>query len=215
MVVGLVLSGCSLVDRFTGDPPVPELSESSLDRLLLSERQINEIVGGPDARVTFEGEELADTADVVSDRDCLGVVFDGEERVYRGSGVTAQRREELEDEDQAESLITQTVVLFSSADRARQFFDDSVRQWQECANTSLDRTLDDGTDIAIDIRDVGNPREDVVSVTIAFPNSDCSHAMGVVSNLVAEARDCGGSAGEAETIATTIIDNAADTARAQ
>ena len=69
---------------------------------------------------------MNDNADLVSDVDCLGAIYPGEDAVFDGSGWTAVRDElllEATAEDDAQ-LVEQTVVLFDTADEAVEFFDD-------------------------------------------------------------------------------------------
>lgn len=208
----LLLSGCSIVDRITGDNKevVPDLSESSLERVLLSEGEINRIIGASDVRVTGStAEVLSDLSDNLSDTDCVGVQHTAQEEVYRGSGWTEVRDEVLRDDENG-YFVNQTVVLFRSSDQAAEFFETSSAQWRECANTTLVETDDEG-DSTWDIGDVSEVRDNVLSMELVLKGTRrvCQHAMGVVANLVAETVACSnGISDEAESIVTTTIDNA-------
>ena len=210
----LLLGGCSIVDRVTGgseEQTVPELSESSLERVLLSEGEINEILGGEQVRVVGStGEELSDLADGLSDEDCVGVHHTAQELVYQGAGWTSVRDEVLRDED-SEHFVNQTVVLFRSSDQAADFFQTSMEQWRGCANSTLVETDEDGSS-TWEIGDVTDVRDNVISTELELEGSRrvCQHALGVVANLAAETVACSDDiSDEAESIVTTTLDYAA------
>ena len=83
----------------------------------------------------YSAEEMNDNADLVSDIDCLGAIYPGEDAVYDGTDWTAIRDElllEASGEDDGR-LVEQTLVLFDTADDAVEFFDASKDKWSECA----------------------------------------------------------------------------------
>ena len=85
----------------------------------------------------YSTDEMNDNADLVSDVDCLGAIYPGEDAYYDGSGWTAVRDELLLEagaEDDAH-LVEQTVVLFDTADEAVEFLEMSKDTWRECAQT--------------------------------------------------------------------------------
>ena len=208
----LLLGGCSIVDRVTGssEEVVPDLSEPSLERVLLSEGEINEILGGSEVRVVgTAGEVLSDLSDDISDVDCVGVQHTAQEVAYRGTGWTAVRDEVLRDEDN-DHFVNQTVVLFRSSDQAAEFFQTSTTQWRECANTTLVESDDDG-DSTWNVGDVSEVRDNLVSMELELEGARrvCQHAMGVVANLVAETVACSNNiSDEAESIVTATLDYA-------
>lgn len=211
----LFLGGCSIVDRVTGDreqEEVPELSESALDKVLLSEQEINQILAASDVRVVGNTrEELSDLSPDLSDADCLGVQYTAQEEVYRGTGWTAVRDEILRDEGN-DHFLNQTVVLFRSADQAAEFFEASKTQWRECANSSVVET-DDDRDTTWNIGDLTEVGGNVISTDVGQEGTPrvCQHAMGVVTNLVAETIACSDDiSDEAESVVTTTIDYAVD-----
>ncbi len=115
---------------------VPPLEESALDGLMLSNNELNKIAG-VELESFYSAEEMNDNADLVSDVDCLGAIYPGEDAVYDGTDWTAVRDELLLEagaEDDAR-LVEQTLVLFDTADDAVEFFDASKDTWRECAQT--------------------------------------------------------------------------------
>src|SRR6476620_10049046 len=59
---------------------VPPLEESALDGLMLSNSELNKLAGVTMESV-YSAEEMNDNADLVSDADCLGAVYPGEDAV--------------------------------------------------------------------------------------------------------------------------------------
>jgi PknH-like protein len=220
LAVAVLVSGCvstvsgiAVRDNKTVPADVPPLDESSLDKVLLSIDEINDIMGTTDLEVTGELNDMTDSSDKVSDQDCLGAMFGAEEPVYKGSGWTAVRdvvaREPEEDNDH---WVEQTVVLYPAADDAKGFFDKSKSIWQHCAGSSLAVDTQDNSslwefgDVAVD---------DGMIVQMANQEDadgwGCQHALAAVSNMTAETWACAYGAGdEAAAMVVGITDKAAD-----
>ena len=130
---GVMTTGCtSTVEgaavKSQGSVPaddVPPLEESALDGLMLSNKDLDEIAG-VELESFYESEEMNDNADLVSDVDCLGAIYPGEDASYDGSGWTAVRDELLLEAgaDEDGHLVEQTVVLFETADAGRRVLRD-------------------------------------------------------------------------------------------
>ena len=218
LVTSVLLTGCVSTVRGTavqgrpaGPLDVAPLTESRLDTLLLGADELNDIMGSTQMKVTSELDEMTDHADEVSDPDCLGAVYGAEEPVYAGTGWTAVRDEILRDEGN-DHFLNQTVVLFRSADQAAEFFEASKTQWRECANSSVVET-DDDRDTTWNIGDLTEVGGNVISTDVGQEGTPrvCQHAMGVVTNLVAETIACSDDiSDEAESVVTTTIDYAVD-----
>src|ERR1700755_508750 len=103
---------------------VPAIEEAGLADLLLSNGDLNKIAGA-DMESFYSPEEMNDNADLVSDADCLGAVYPGEDAVYGDVDWSAVRDELLLESDAPDDahLVEQTVVLFDSRDDAVDFFD--------------------------------------------------------------------------------------------
>lgn len=207
------VSGIAVRDNKTVPADVPRLDESSLDKVLLSIDEINDIMGTTDLEVTGELNDMTDSSDKVSDQDCLGAMFGAEDPVYKGSGWTAVRdvvaREPEEDNDH---WVEQTVVLYPEADDAKGFLDKSKSIWQHCAGSSL----------AVDTQDNSSLWEfgDVTvddGMIVQMANQEdadgwgCQHALAAVSNMTAETWACAYGVGdEAAAMVVGITDKAAD-----
>src|SRR5688500_6539129 len=60
---------------------VPPLEESVLDGLMLSNSALKSI-SGVELESLYDSEEMNDNADLVSDVDCLGAIYPGEDAVF-------------------------------------------------------------------------------------------------------------------------------------
>src|SRR5512132_4212589 len=124
---GVLTTGCTSTVQGAAVKPsssvpaddVPPLEESALDGLLLSNSELSK-VADVDLESLYSAEEMNDNADLVSDIDCLGAIYPGEDAVYDGTDWTAIRDELLIEAGDNENsrLVEQTLVLFDTADQA-------------------------------------------------------------------------------------------------
>ncbi|BBZ15798.1 sensor domain-containing protein [Mycolicibacterium gadium] len=220
IAASVLLTGC--VSTVTGTairPPnagrsdVPPLDESQLDDLVLSIGEVNAVMGSSAMEVTSELDEMTDHSDAVSDTECLGAIYGAEEPVYAGSGWTAVLDQiSREEGDDNEHWVEQTVVLYPSADKAQDFFEQSKAQWESCNDSTV--SVADGGD-AYDW-DIENFNAEDALITQVTTQQDaagwaCQHALSPVSNITVEVWACSYSPeDEAATIVTDIVANAAE-----
>jgi len=220
VIVGALLAGCSsnvsgtaVRAAQTAPADVPPLSESSLDDVLLSVREINGIMDATDIRITLDSDEMLDHSDKVSNPECIGVIYGAEERAYADSGWTAVRDQVAAEPDHDnEHWVEQTAVLFPTAAKAQAFFDKSKRVWKQCSNDAVS-VYNDGDAFLWQVHDATVVDEMLTqdSVQEDADGWECQHAMSAVSNLVVEAWACSYDVGdEAVTIATDMIAKAAE-----
>src|ERR1700759_4869455 len=96
ITLGALTTGCTSTVNGAAVKPkssvpaddVPLIEESALDGLMLSNSELN-MVAGVDLESFYSSQEMNDNADLVSDEDCLGAVYPGEEVAYHGSGWSA------------------------------------------------------------------------------------------------------------------------------
>ncbi|AKK28587.1 sensor domain-containing protein [Mycobacterium sp. EPa45] len=221
VLVGATLSGCVSTVGGTalrGEPAspassgVPILTESDLDRVLLTAGEVNGVMGATGIRVTASSQNMSDNSDGVSDVDCLGAIYGAEQLVYQGSGWSALRDEVLQEPsgDNAH-WVEQIAVLFPSTEKANAFVDKSRTIWQKCGGTSIDI---DNSDVhstwKIDQPDAGGDILTQVSTQRNAGGWGCQHALTTASNVVIEAWACSDSiADEARVIASDMMKNAA------
>ncbi|ULE35797.1 sensor domain-containing protein [Mycobacterium sp. IDR2000157661] len=206
------VSGTAVSGRGGGVLDVPPLDESELDDVLLSIGELNGIMGSTTMTVTSDLEEMTDHSDQVSDPECLGAIYGAEDPVYAGSGWIAVRdqvaREPGENNDH---WVEQTAVLYPSAEKARQFFDESTSAWEGCADSTVE--VDDSDSSFL--WDLSGVTVEDTMITQLTTQQDaegwaCQHALSVVSNVTVEAWACGFAIGEeAAIIATDMVANAA------
>jgi hypothetical protein len=219
ITLGVLATGCtSTVDGAAVKPKssvptdnVPLLDESALDDLMLSNSELNK-VAGIELESFYTLDEMNDNADLVSDKDCLGAVYPGEELAYHGSGWSAVRDELLLEAGSVDEsrVVEQTLVLFDTRSAAVEFFDKSKDVWHECAKSD-DVTVEEGPWVPAAVE---NASERLITMDAELSGTitgTCQHALGVVSNLVVEGFACDPSGTDnAQTIANKILDAAAD-----
>ncbi len=204
-------------DRPSASPPttstpstsvVPPLKAAALDWVLLSIRELNNILGSTQMTVTGDLREMTDHSAEVADKDCLGAVYGAETPVYAKSGWTAVRDQVArEPGDNNAHWVEQTAVVYPSAEQAQNFFNASQSQWEKCARRSVSA--------AQSVWQIGDVKTEGDLITQPSTQNDakgwaCQHALSVVSNLTVEVFACGYSIrDEAATIANDMIANAA------
>ena len=216
---GVLTTGCTSTVQGAAVKPsssvpaddVPPLEESALDGLLLSNSELGKIAD-VDLESLYSAEEMNDNADLVSDIDCLGAIYPGEDAVYDGTDWTAIRDELLIEtgDDENSRLVEQTLVLFDTADKAVEFFEASKAKWRECAQVK-DIEVEDGPWVPEEVRDVDERTISLKAKVSGTLDGICGHAMGVVSNLIVEGFSCDVDVrDDAQTITGQLLDNAAE-----
>jgi hypothetical protein len=190
---------------------VPPIEESALDGLLLSNSDLNKIAG-VELESLYSSDKMNDNADLISDADCLGAVYPGEDAVYEKTNWTAIRDELLvqnSSEDDSH-LVEQTVVLFDTADGAVEFFEASKEKWRECAQVK-DIEVEDGPWVPKDVEQVSDRLIALKAEVSGTLDGICQHALGVVSNLIVEGLSCDvADNDDAQTVAARILKDAAE-----
>jgi len=169
---------------------VPTLEESTLDGLMLSNNDLKKITG-VEVEELYAAEEMNDNADMVSDLDCLGAIYPGEDAVYEDTHWTSVRDQLLLEASGADDgrLVEQTLVLFDNADQAVEFFDSSKEKWRGCAQVK-DIEVEDGPWVPDKVVDVNERTISLKAQVSGTLSGTCQHAMGVVSNLIVEGFSC-------------------------
>jgi PknH-like extracellular domain len=190
---------------------VPPLEESALDGLMLSNSALKSI-SGVELEPLYDSEEMNDNADLVSDVDCLGAIYPGEDAVFDGVDWTAIRDEllvEANSEDDGR-LVEQTIVLFDTPDDAVEFFETSKAQWRECAQRK-DIEVENGAWVPAEVKDVDERSISLKAEVSGTLEGTCQHALGVVSNLIVEGFSCDvDDHDDAQKIASQLLEDAAE-----
>lgn len=207
------VSGTAVRSASTVPSNVPKLDDSALDDVMLSIDEINDVMGTTGLEVTSDIDEMTDSADKVSDPDCLGAMFGAEEDVYKGSGWTAVRDiVAREPEDDNDHWIEQTGVIYPEAGNANRFLEKSRSIWDKCAGSSLAVDTED-TSSLWEFEDVKDG-DGVITQIATQEDADgwgCQHALAAASNLTAETWACGYVLDdEAATMAIDMVNKAAE-----
>ena len=170
-------------------------------------------IAGVELESLYSAEEMNDNADLVSDVDCLGAIYPGEDAVYDGTDWTAIRDElllEASGEDDGR-LVEQTLVLFDTADARRRVLRlvqgqmERVRAGQGHRGRGRPVGARRGS-VDVDERTISLKAK--VSGTL---EGICQHAMGVVSNLIVEGFSCDvDDNDDAQKIAAQLLEDAAE-----
>jgi hypothetical protein len=212
------LTGCTSTVRGEAVKPpasvpsddVPPLEASALDGLMLSNSALDKI-SGVELESFYDSEEMNDNADLVSDLDCLGAIYPGEDAVYDGGNWSAIRDELLLESSEGDGrLVEQTLVLFDSSDDAVEFFETSKATWQGCAQIK-DIEVENGAWKPDEVKDVDERSISLKAEVTGTLEGTCQHAMGVVSNLIVEGFSCDvNDHDDAQKIASQLLENAAE-----
>lgn len=220
VATAMVLSGCvstvsgtAVRNANTVPTNVPKLDDSAVEKVLLPIDEINAIMGTRDLEVTSDIDHMTDSSDKVSDPDCLGAMFGGEEPVYKHSGWTAVRDVVArEPEDDNDHWIEQTVVIYPESGNANRFLERSRSMWQKCADSSLAVDTAD-TSSLWEFGDVSDG-DGLITQVATQQDADgwgCQHALAAASNMTAETWVCAyNRADEAATMAIGIVNNASE-----
>lgn len=190
---------------------VPPLEESALDGLMLSNSALKSI-SGVELESLYDSEEMNDNAELVSDVDCLGAIYPGEDAVFDGVDWTAIRDELLVESSSSDDgrLVEQTLVLFDTADDAVEFFDTSKAQWRECAQIK-DIEVENGAWVPDEVKDVDERSISLKAEVSGTLEGTCQHALGVVSNLIVEGFSCDvNDHDDAQKIASQLLEDASE-----
>ncbi|MBX7433879.1 sensor domain-containing protein [Mycobacterium sp. Y57] len=208
----VALAGCACAPApETTDAPV--VAASSLDGLLLDAAEVDAVMG---ARLTplTPVTAMGDNRNLLPNLNCLGVWQTTEAAVYgeRGTGNwLGVRRQTLRepDSDQWNSVAVQSVVLYESADTARDFFTRSAGRWAECTDHRVNITLNDKplprwrsgelaqTDTRLTMPITRGTGDDVRT---------CQHVLALAANVIIDVQAC--------RFQNTPVDQAADIATA-
>jgi hypothetical protein len=190
---------------------VPPLDESALDGLMLSNGALNKI-SGVELESFYDSEEMNDNADLISDVDCLGAVYPGEDAVYDGMDWTAIRDELLLEAktDDDGRLVEQTIVLFDTPDEAVEFFEASEAKWRDCSQRK-DIEVEKGGWLPAEVKNVDDRSIALKADVSGTLEGTCQHAMGVVANLIVEGFSCDvNDHDDAKKIASQLLEDAAE-----
>jgi hypothetical protein len=158
----------------------PFATPASLDALLLTAQEINTIMAA-----TLQPEQTGHSFNAkavdISQPDCLGALFPGQQKVYGGSGWTATSFQPLvSPQTSTGRRVAQGVTSFPSADQARAFFNTSANKWRSCSGQTV---TTNGTVRWIVGEFVGDATKIALTITVGDAPL-FQRVLSVVSNLV-------------------------------
>ena len=204
-----VLAACSNSTQ-THTSPTSSLAASTLDGLLLGAGDIDAVMGtqGMVAHPPFT--YLAQSSNLLPNRNCLGIWQVGESAIYDGSSLTGFRGQELRqpDIDAWDALVVQAVVSYPAAEAAQAFFSESADRWSRCTNHHVNMTVNDQPQPKLFFGNLTKTDTELsMPVTRGENERSCQRVLSVVSNIIVDVAACSHDAtDQAATIAQKIKD---------
>jgi serine/threonine kinase PknH len=207
-------------------PPGPRRGNGSsasatrpLDSILLSEAEINAIMGASDMK-TAEGNRALKPSSMVevSSRECMGALYPGLDQTYQGSAVEDVTWNVLEKPgglnragDGNNHFVDQDVAAFPhNTDQALAFVQRSANQWKACTGQTVTVTYSGNLNYTWT---VGNLTGDAPTITQSYTQEGghgyaCQRVLSAVSNIVIDVKACSDHiTDEASRIANRIAAN--------
>jgi PknH-like protein len=212
VALALTLAGCS---HDAGEAKTAgRVDESAFNKLLLSDEEINTIMGQPMTAHPV-ATDMADNRNLLPNLNCLGVWQSDEKAIYGEQGADgwqALRQQMFRNPDANEwdYLAMQSVVYYANDDIAKKFFVESADRWSKCTNHHVNITLNGNvlpkwlsgflqrTDTRLTMPITRGEGTDVRS---------CQHVLALKENLIVDAQTCtpqAASANQAAAIADKI-----------
>jgi serine/threonine kinase PknH len=194
LVVGAVpLTACARPLKDAASPPVVD----QLGSMLVDASAVNAIMGSNTFRAyhTYRSMPGWPQGDVYSRPECLAVLANAMEPVYRGSRYGQLRETQLADNGPiTESTVDEAVIAFDTAGDAQAFVVATAQTWKHCADSALTIT---STDRPARHWSMAKPRVVNGVEVVDADDSDSpsewrtSHAMRATSNVVIDVRVTG------------------------
>jgi PknH-like extracellular domain len=142
--IGALAAGCGTTNPGTPAPtttsapaPAPPVGVAGLDRLLLTDAEVNTAMGTTGMLVASGTIDTTDNSTSTSDKACLFAIGPVQDKVYAGTGWTAVRTQMATaptNNDTLSPVVTEGLVLFPSAHDAAAFFTATAQSWPACSN---------------------------------------------------------------------------------
>jgi serine/threonine kinase PknH len=173
--------------------PDPIQSER-LGALLVSPQEVNGIMGSSGMQPGKPITAMDSSPVTVSPSPCLGALYTTQDSVYAGTGYTGMNGVvSSEPGENYDHWVNQAVVLFPSADKAKEFLQSSADKWKSCANKTVSVTnTNKGKTYRWSLADINGepPKFSVVELQEAADGWGCERALGVANNVVADVNAC-------------------------
>ena len=174
--------------------PAPDpIPAERLSAMLLSPTDINTIMGSSTMEPGKPITALDSTEMTLSLPDCVGAFYSGQDAAYAGAGYSSvSRLVSSEPGDNYDHWVNQSVVLFSSADKAKSFLQTAADKWKGCAGKTVGVTIRSKTHKWTFAQFTGSPPKFAMADTEDDADGwGCQRAMGVANNVIVDIDACG------------------------
>jgi PknH-like extracellular domain len=210
LALSFALAGCGGGAAVGASQPklVPD---SALTGLLLSDDDLNAIMGTSGMTPHPPVLQMGDHRNLLPNLNCLGVWQVGESSIYESSHWKSVREQmfRVPDTDQWDSLVVESVVSYTTADGARQFFTESTGRWSKCANHHVNIQLN-GQPLPAwhsgDLTKTGTRLAIPYTRGSGAQTRSCQHVLSMVANLILDIQACKPQQQPAVTKAAAIAD---------
>jgi serine/threonine-protein kinase len=172
----------------------PFATSALLEPLLLTPSEINTAMGT--TGMVVSGSKIPEVGfnndPTVADKACIPLVGAADiiHGAYVGSGWTAVRVQSLEEQSRV-NIVDQTVVSFSSADKAAAFFTASTQSWLICSNRQYTATYPgQTTEWSVGPVSITNGTLSATNTQTNSTSSQCQRALTVANNVAIDIRAC-------------------------
>ena len=184
-----------------------------LSALLLSPSDINSVMGASNIQPGKPISSMDTSSRTLSAPECQGALYATQNAVYAGSGYSGvSELVSSEPGDNNDHWVDQAVVAFPSADKAKDFLQESAAKWKPCAGQTVTVTSQGKTYRWTLAQIVGGPPKITVMQTQEGADGwECQRAMSVANNVIIDANACGyhitDQAGQIADKIVTKVDN--------
>ena len=162
---------------------------------MLGTDELNTIMGTSGMTPHSPVTQMADDRNLLPNLNCLGVWQVNEAPIYESSHWKSMRQQlsRVPDTDQWEDLVVQSVVSYTMADAARQFFTDSAGRWSKCTNHNVNIQLNGRP---LPQWHSGDLTKTDTRLAIPYTRTDgdqirsCQRVLSVISNLILDIQAC-------------------------
>lgn len=186
--------GIWLVVRPRPEPPqATPLGPERLSALLLSPAEINGVMGSSSMQPGKPITATDSSSVSVSAPDCQGALYTTQDPVYAGTGFSAvSGLVSSEAGENYDHWVNQAVVLFPSADKAKNFVETSAEKWKGCAGQTVTVINKNKTYRWTFAQLHGGPPKIMLMDTQEGADGwECQRALSVANNVVVDINACG------------------------
>jgi serine/threonine kinase PknH len=170
----------------------PKLIEpAQLEKVLLSAKEINAIMGTSDMKGDAPDKVTHDTPGGVNPPPCFGVFYNADPEVYKNSGYTDARNQALTSPTTG-GWINQSGIEFRSPSQAGAFVRYLAGLWKMCSSRPVEMTEKNGTSVwaFAPLDDNGSQIVQTLTLQNQEKNYVCQHVLRPESNVVIEVQVC-------------------------